>query len=340
MTKGSWTSGTWMGVMVYVDDTFLVCQRRTDLEEWQAHVKSRFMMADVKPASFLLGIKVQQGLFGTRLDQALYVRNILQRFGMESSNDAPSPMADYVQVDNAADRFDDPTQYRAAVGALMFLAAGTRPDIAFAVHYAARFSQNPTQPHWQLVKRILRYLQGTQNCGILYKTGVEFKLDCHCDANWGGDRATGKSTTGVIFTVAGSPVTWYSRLQSTVAGSTAEAEYIALAEAARQATYLDTLTTEMNLPSQAMTVYCDNSAAVSIAMNEGSSRRSKHIDIGCHYVRERVKLQKIVLERVASAENLADFLTKPVGPQVLKRHVESLMSMVRHPARGSVGNSP
>ena len=129
--------------------------------------------------------------------------------------------------------------YQSAVGSLLYLAIRSRPDIAFAVNNVARFCSRPTKEHWTAVKRIFRYLSGTTHFGLLYTRGVgSDTLVGYADADWGGDCNDCKSTSGYLFQIGGTPVTWRSNKQSCIALSTAEAEYMALSSAAQEAIWL------------------------------------------------------------------------------------------------------
>ena len=126
----------------------------------------------------------------------------------------------------------DATLYQSAVGKLLYLSGWTRPDITFAVSNATRFCSRPSKEHWVAVKRILRYLKGTINYGLMYSrsSGSDGKMMIgYSDANWAGDVNDRKSTSGYLFMVSGVPISWKSKKQTCVALSTAEAEYIALA---------------------------------------------------------------------------------------------------------------
>jgi hypothetical protein len=137
--------------------------------------------------------------------------------------------------------------YRQAVGALMFLMCGTRPDIAYALSVVSRNLENPTDRDIVRVKRILRYLRGTTNCGLLYKSNqAKGFFECYSDADHGGDLSTGRSTSGVLCLHSGAPITWMSQRQSSVAISTTEAEAVAASEAAREIIWIKRILTELD----------------------------------------------------------------------------------------------
>jgi len=137
----------------------------------------------------------------------------------------------------------------------------------------------------------------------------------YVDADWGGDLATGRSTTGWITLLGGGAISWHSRLQREVASSTMEAEYIAMGEAIREARFQRNLATELDYldRDQAITIYGDNAAALAYAQGNHTTKRSKHIRLAHHIVKEAVERKEIDLAKVDSISNVADLLTKPLG---------------------------
>uniref|UniRef100_A0AAV1THG6 Reverse transcriptase Ty1/copia-type domain-containing protein n=1 Tax=Peronospora matthiolae TaxID=2874970 RepID=A0AAV1THG6_9STRA len=186
-------------------------------------------MTDSGKCAFVLGIELLDGAYGSvTLFQRRYVDDILKRFDMDDCKAVASPvdMSSRLVSSDAATKVDDP--FRKAVGALMHLTTATRPDIAFAVSYVSRFMENPQEEHWVAVKRIFRYLQGTKMHRICYKPNAKIDSRGYSDADWAGDLADRKSTSGYVFMLLGAPASWGSKKQPSVSLSTSEAEYIAL----------------------------------------------------------------------------------------------------------------
>jgi hypothetical protein len=212
---------------------------------------------------------------------------------------------------------DEATVYRELVGSLLYLVACTRADIAAAVHTLSRYMATPTKPHMIAAKHVLRYLKGTANMALVYKgsavSDLRQVLRGYADANYGGDLDTRRSTTGYLFLLNGASVSWESRLQQTVALSSMESEYMSLASAAQQAIHLRLKLSEMGYPQQTKTViFEDNQPAIHVATNPVTSVKSKHIDIKYHFIREKVEAGVVAVEYVASEDNPADCLTKPL----------------------------
>jgi hypothetical protein len=196
----------------------------------------------------------------------------------------------------------------------------SRPDIAYAVSRAGQVMANPTAEDFQAVKRILRYLQGTKEVGIQYSKGGNIELRGYADSNWAGDKKSRKSTTGYIFLLGGTAISWSSKKQNSVALSSTEAEYMAACAAVQEAIYLRTLLLDLREEQkEASTLYQDNQGAIAMGNNSISNKRSKHISIKYHFVREKVKEKEIKLEYKETTKMIADCLTKPVGKQVMNR---------------------
>lgn len=210
------------------------------------------------------------------------------------------------------DELFDRTVYQSAVGSLLYMSTSTRPDIAFAVGNVARFSANPTRLHWTGVKRIFRYLKGTSDMGLYYSSSVEDDLVGYSDSDWAGDCDDRRSVSGYMFKLCGAPISWRSKKQTTVALSTAEAEYVALSSATQEAVWLKQLLSELlaKQQSKAVLIYEDNQSAISMARNAQFHGRTKHIDIRHHFVREKVNDGTIDLKYCPTDRMLADVLTK------------------------------
>ena len=202
----------------------------------------------------------------------------------------------------------------------MWISGATRPDISFSVNYLARFSASPQGTHWNQALRLVAYLVKTRTHGLVLGAIDTVELQGWVDADYAGCPDTRRSTTGHVFQLWGSTIAWTSKRQATVAQSTLEAEYIAAAEAAREAIYLRGLLAELKVDvlKRETTLYCDNKGAISLAENPGVHQRSKHIEVRHHFIREQVENRVLKLEYIKSDAQTADILTKPLpGP----RHV-------------------
>ncbi|KAJ9513040.1 hypothetical protein QJQ45_029297 [Haematococcus lacustris] len=187
----------------------------------------------------------------------------------------------------------------------------TRPDIAYAVGALARHMAAPTQQHWTAAKAVLSYLKGTASQGLVF--GGNDSLQGYCDADYAGDKDTARSTTGYVFTLHGAAISWSSRLQPTVAMSTAEAEYMAASGAVKEAVWLRKLMQDLGLPGTCVNIMCDNQAALQLLNNPMASARSKHISVNHHFARERAARGEVMFTYCSTLEMVADVMTKPLA---------------------------
>ncbi|BES91891.1 Hydra magnipapillata [Nesidiocoris tenuis] len=306
---------------LYVDDGLLATTKAEQAEVILNQLRQEFKITS-KPASYYLGIEIEQREDGAvRIHQEAYTNKILQRFGMADCKPAVTPIIkdESEAKDEAKGKEKQDFPYRQAVGALMYLMVGTRPDISYAVGVVCRKLENPQSEDVIRVKRIFRYLKGTADFGITYHNR-EGDLECYSDADLGGDASTGRSTTGVVCLHAGSIISWFSQLQSTVSISTTEAEITAASEAARELIWLKRLFEEVLEIELKPVVKIDNEAAIKLARNPENHKRTKHIRIRHFFVRELVSEGEIEVEAVETANQLADMFTKPIHKPKMLEH--------------------
>jgi hypothetical protein len=208
--------------------------------------------------------------------------------------------------------------YREAVGSLMYAAYGTCPDIAYAVQTLSQFNENPQTSHWAALKRVLRYLRGTTDWGILFSApegqSTPIKVVGYSDADWGANPNDCKSITGYAFLLGSAPISWASRKQKSVALSSMEAEYMAAASATSQALWCQMLLKELGFEQSGPThLKMDNQSALALAHNTGAQGRAKHIDICYHFLRDKIESQEIAVSHYPGEDNLADIFTKALA---------------------------
>ena len=255
------------------------------------------------------------------IGQPAYTKNLLKSYGMQDSNPVNTPADANYKLQPATNQ-DEPlnqTQYQSAVGSLMYLSVNSRPDIAFSVNSLARFNSNPRKEHWSALKRVLRYLNGMINHGLIYKQGGAKHFVGYSDADWAGDLSDRKSTSGYVFMLSGGPVSWSSRKQKCVALSTAKAEYVALSAAVQECMWLRQLEAELSYDNDRPTViFEDNQSTIAMAKNPQFHGRAKHIDIRHHFVREQLAHGTIQLEYCPTTEMTADIFTKGLNGERFK----------------------
>ncbi|KAF4622418.1 hypothetical protein D9613_009127 [Agrocybe pediades] len=317
-------------LLVWVDD-FLAISTSDDLNDRvERELKAHFDVKSLGRPSMLLSIKVHQEPHLISLSQTHFIDKLLVKFGLQDANPVSTPMDPNVKLDDEDSKDGEVSAegeqdtrltygYATLIGSLMYLALGTRPDIAYAVHRLAQFTQNPKPKHWTAVKRIFRYLKGTRAHKLTFgglQDLLSNDLNIYCDADWasGADR---KSISGYAIIIAGGAVAWSSKKQNTVALSTGEAEYVAATHVAKQVLWHRSLLRELNFPlSTTSTIFSDNQAALSIARHPEFHARTKHIDIAYHFLRDLVNDGTITMVYVNTEYNVADVFTKGL-PRVL-----------------------
>ena len=303
---------------VYVDDLILAGKDEIRMEYVKKELSSKFNIKDLGKLSYFLGMSIVQSQEDkvTWMGQPTFTQKLLTKMGMSDCKPVKTPVDSGSRLVKALEDEEalDQQSYQSVVGSLMYLATCTRPDIAYAVGMLARFSSKPNQSHWTAVKRVLRYLKGTIDIGILYR-GDAGVLG-YSDADYAGDADDRKSTSGYLFLIAGGPVSWRSRKQSTVALSTAEAEYIALSTAAQECVWFKKLLSELaDQPDGPVTILEDNQSSIAMAKNPKFHGRAKHIDVKHHFIREQVTNGLVELRYCPTNEMFADILTKGLSLQ-------------------------
>ncbi len=298
-------------LVIYVDDVLVTstggeARSNVQLDE----LGKRFSIKKLGLATHMLGIRAHQGEDYTTLDQTAYLKTVLSEAYIEAKQRG-TPWDPHLREDEKLLDEKETALYRKTVGQLMYLCTVTRPDISFAVGRAASGMSAPTNGLWMRVKRILRYLSGTTACRLKYKRGLkELALVTCVDASYGVDPKRGRSITGYVTHLGSGPVYWRSHLQSTVADSPNAAEYIAIYEAAVSAMGTHNLVSQMGADLPAPLLLEDNDGARRLATAGMGQKKARHLQIKHHYVQELCKEGKIKIDRLETANQPADLLTK------------------------------
>jgi hypothetical protein len=216
---------------VFVDDMTFASKSAAAIDQIILELSQHFKLRDLGPTTQLLGIKIDRDRSKRSITifQHQYCLDILERFGMSDCKPISTPMqpssrlscSQCPQVPEEVE-FMKGIPYLAAVGALMYLATSTHPDIAYTIGCLARFNSNPGIVHWHAVKHLLRYLKGTADYSITYAPDPSSSelFSTFSDADHGGCKDTGRSTGGYLVKIGSGAVSWCSKLQSIVALST------------------------------------------------------------------------------------------------------------------------
>ena len=312
-------------VPIYVDDAPTMASS----SEMRLFIKrvmtSEFKVRYVGPLSTLLGIEFKRFPDGSlELSQTQYIKKILTKYEMQDSNPAPTPLDPSIKLQKcmgASEREVEDMKavpYRQAIGALMYIARATRYDIAYAVNALAQYGSRPEPGHWQAVKRIFRYLNGTLNHHLVYRKS-ENLLHLYADASLASDRDDRRSYSGVATFYGSCLVNWQATKQKSVSFSTMESEYRALGQATKEALWVRSLLQELGSMSPhdpPIKIYTDSMSALAHANSRIENSRTKYIDIACHFIREKIEDGSVELVYISTKYNLADIFTKPQqGPR-------------------------
>ncbi|KAK9048876.1 hypothetical protein SSX86_032155 [Deinandra increscens subsp. villosa] len=300
-------------VLVYVDDIIITGPSHNLIDHFIHSLSVKFSLKDLGSLSYFLGIEVIPHPLGLLLSQTKYIQDIINRAKMSNCKASSTPIicSEPLTLQGGTPH-SSPTDYRTLVGALQYLSL-TRPDIAFTVNRLSQFMHAPSSIHWQALKRLLRYLQGTSHHGFLIRKESPLYLHAFTDADWAGDKDNYRSTTGYIVYLGSNPISWSSKRQSTLARSSTEAEFRAVASTTTEVQWLSNLLTELGFKSVTTpTIYCDNLSATTYSANPVFHSRMKHLALDFHFVREKVRDGSLRVNHISGDDQLADVLTKPL----------------------------
>ena len=327
-------------IAVYVDDLNII-GTENEINEATVYLKEEFEMKDLGKTKYCLGLQIEHMHNGIFVHQSNYTEKILKRFNMDKANPLSTPMVvrslnietdPFRPCEENEEILDSEFPYLSAIGALMYLANCTRPDISFAVNLLARFSSAPTKRHWNGIKHILRYLRGSVDLGLFYSNNSKQELIGFADAGYLSDPHKAKSQTGYVFTNNGTAISWRSQKQTLVATSSNHSEIIALHEASRECVWIRSMTHHIEescgFPvNKSLTILYEDNAACISQLREGyiKSDRTKHIPPRLFsYTHELIKDNHIDIKYIQSSKNSADLFTKALPTTIFRKHVHDI----------------
>ncbi|XP_019184565.1 PREDICTED: uncharacterized protein LOC109179510 [Ipomoea nil] len=279
-------------LLVYVDDIIMMGNDPSLITSLLHRLSSTFKIRDLGTPGFFLGIETVKTDIGLMLSQRRYMKDILSRAGMTECKPLTTPAAVTPPVSSTAELHDNPTQYRHVVGALQYLTI-TRPDLSYAVNRLCQFMHTPTADHWGLVKRVLQYIKGTLDYVLQLTVSETSALHAYSDSDWASCPLDRKSIGGYVVFLGSNLISWLSRKQRTVARSSTEAEYKALADVAAEVASIVSLLRELGLHTGVPpTLWCDNLGATYTCANPVFHARTKHAEIDFHFVRDKCEGEK------------------------------------------------
>ena len=319
-----------MILAIYVDDILMCAPNKQLISEFKTQLEKRFRMKHLGDVSWYLGMSIVRDRPNRTIyiNQTAYAKQLIGQLDMEDCQPATSPMERGNDMTAAPENYtankEEAEGYRSLVGALQWLVTMKRPDLAYSIGKCGRYSNNPTTEHFNAAKRIAKYLAGTTDVGLRYEpedaTGFNpgGKLIGWTASSWSDDKATSHATSGYVFQLWNGPISWSSKLQTLCTDSTAEAEYVAQSNAAKEALFLGQLLAELGYDGDdimPVRLMGDNQSAIKLANNPVNHARTKHIRNKFHLVREMVnETGELSIGYVNTADMVADGMTKPIAP--------------------------
>lgn len=300
------TKNTWL--LIFVDDILILGEEEPILMK----LRREFKVKDLGEVQDYLGLEISRKNNIMEIKQKKMIERTLEKFNMQQCKGVATPMESHFTPEKDEKIIDVP--FKELIGCLLFISTNSRPDISYAVSYLSRYLDKPTESLWKAGKRILRYLKATANKGLVYyvQSNQSEQLIAYSDADWAGDKTDRKSTSGCVIFYCGNPIHWYSKKQTSVALSTAEAEYVAGSIAVSELIYLKGIVTDLTLSQDTIktNLLIDNQSAIRMIESFENSKRSKHIDIRAHFIKDIISKKIISVYYIQTDENVSDIFTK------------------------------
>ena len=277
-------------LLLYVDDMIIIGDDDMQgIQNLKHFIGCQFEMKDLGPLNYFLGLEVSSFADGYYLTKAKYTFDLISRASITDSKIVDTPIEyNYHLNSHDGESLSDATICRQHVGSLIYLTV-TRSDISYTVHVVNQFMAALRSPHYAAILRILRYLKDTIFDSLHFSSNSLLTLQAYSDADWASEPTDRRSTTGYCFLLSDSLIFWRSKKQTVVACSSTEAEYIALAATTTELIWLSWLLQDLGVDcSTATKLHCDNRSAIQIAHNDVFHKRTKPIEIDCHFIRHHL----------------------------------------------------
>ena len=323
-------------ISTHVDDYVIGSSSDLWYDQFIAAFGARFEITDMGVVEHVLQMTVDWTADTCSIGQERQITELLEKYDMRDHRPVQTPMEAGLYLFPCADSVLSSLPYRELLGALLWLARCTRPDIFYAIIYLARFSSCYGATHYKALKRVLRYVGSTSHYRLRFTRSTSFMpsdlipLLLYTDSDWAGDPADRKSVSGVMGYVLGCLVCWDSKKQKTVALSSCESEYYAITDGAKWALHLIDLVGQMLPVDVPVAMHIDNVGAGYMSQNAINNQRTKHIDIRYHFIRHLLKIGVLELFYVDTKLNVSDVMTKPLSPEVFTRRVCTFMHTSMH----------
>jgi hypothetical protein len=299
---------------VSTDDMVVAGSTRATIDRFKRELKGFYGITDLGEIRWLLGFEIWRDRKNRTIgiNQAAYLRNVAEKFCLGDAKPIHTPMEPGLVLTDTDDSNSTSAPYQEACGSVLWAAIVTRPDVQFAIGILAQHARNPKEIHWKALKRVIRYLDTTRNLWLTFGGSEDSLIRGYTDSDW-GSQPDRHSISGYAFAVGVGVITWRSKKQSIVALSTTEAEYIAMAEAVKEALSIQHILQEI-YPDLVSTIplLCDNQSAIALAKDNKFHQRTKHIALRYLFIRGSINEDEISLSYIPSTDNIADIMTKAI----------------------------
>ncbi|GJW97319.1 retrovirus-related pol polyprotein from transposon TNT 1-94 [Tanacetum coccineum] len=298
-------------LLIYVDDILLTESDKSMIQSIKHQLDQQFSIKDLGSLHYYLGIEILQNSKGLVMSQRKYALDLLQCADVLNHKPSTIPL-DLVKNLNLTygELLPDPSLYRKLVGKLIYLTI-PRLDLSFAAQALSQFSHQPTTAHMDALYRVLRYIKLSPGQGLHFPRDKNLCLSAYCDIDWATCPITRRSVCGSTIFLGQCLISWSSKKQLVVSRSSTEAEYRALVDCTCEIIWLQCLFKDLQVHTPTPThIFCDNESTIALASNPVHHARTKHIEINCHFVRDKIKNNQVLPIFIPSRLQAADVLTK------------------------------
>ena len=326
---------------IYVDDILIACSDITITQSIKDQLAVTYKMKDMGEMDWYLGMRCKRNkkTGSITLDQSKYIDDVLSKFSswLGPEKNRVVPMQPNLVLSKWTKEYDDGLTvkqehlvknfpYRQIIGSLLYMSIWTRPDISYAIGKLSKFNNHPTVEAIYATQWLLQYVRFTKHLGLTFIKG-DMKISTYVDSSFADCVHDRRSTAGQITYLGRSPIIWDSFVCDTykIPCSVAEAEYIAASEAAKVMLLVRNILIQLRIPQNGMFMFEDNQACLTIALQEASSRKTKHVELQVHHIRDLIKSKLIIMIHIPTRIQLADIFTKPLNEETFNRHLPVIL---------------